>query len=144
MKLLYRSITRSALISLSYVTFAVVSLQLSVSPLDELLAAVDVEGRAGDRRVRHEVDGQCGDVGRADDASDRQRRAELFAARVQPVAEDRRRQRRVDEPGRDQVHADGRELEREVLRDGGKRGRESRDEREPRRRAAATGAAHEE
>jgi hypothetical protein len=41
------------------------------SPLDELLAAVDVEGRAGDRRVRHEVDGQCGDVGRADDASDR-------------------------------------------------------------------------
>ena len=38
------------------------------SPLDKLLAAVDVEGRPGDRRVRHEVDGQCGDVGRADDA----------------------------------------------------------------------------
>src|SRR5262249_58810837 len=55
---------------------------------DELLAAVDVEGRAGNRRVRHEVNGQCGDVGRADDASDRQRRAELLAARVQLVAEE--------------------------------------------------------
>jgi hypothetical protein len=41
------------------------------SPLDELLAAVDVEGRAGDRRVRHEVDGQRSNVGRANDASDR-------------------------------------------------------------------------
>jgi len=68
------------------------------SPLDELLPAVDIEGRAGDRRVRHEVDGQCGDVGRADDAPDRQRRAELLATRVQLVAQDRRRQRRVDEP----------------------------------------------
>jgi hypothetical protein len=29
------------------------------SSLDELLAAVDVEGRAGDRRVDHQVDGQC-------------------------------------------------------------------------------------
>jgi hypothetical protein len=35
------------------------------SPLDELLATIDVEGRAGDRRARHEV-GQCGDVGRAE------------------------------------------------------------------------------
>ena len=30
-----------------------------------MLAAVDVEGRAGDRGVRYEVDGQGGDVGRA-------------------------------------------------------------------------------
>ena len=37
---------------------------------------------------------------------DRQRRAELLAARVELVAEQRRRQRRVDEPGRDQVHPD--------------------------------------
>src|SRR5215470_2715517 len=114
------------------------------SPLDELLTAVDVEGRTRDRRVRHEMDGQCGDVGRADDAPDRQRLAELLAAFLQLIAEDRRRQRRVDEPGRDQVHADGREFEREVLRDGGTCGRERRDERESRRRAAATGAAHEE
>ena len=69
-----------------------------ISPLDELLAAVDVEGRAGDRRIRHEVDGQSGDVSRADHASDRQRRAELLAARFQLVAEDHRRQRCVDEP----------------------------------------------
>jgi hypothetical protein len=40
------------------------------------------------------VDGQCGDVGRADDAADGQRRAELLAARVQLIAEDRCRQRR--------------------------------------------------
>jgi hypothetical protein len=45
-----------------------------------LLAAVDVEGGAGDRGVRHEVDGQCGDVGGADDAADRQRGTELLAA----------------------------------------------------------------
>jgi hypothetical protein len=51
---------------------------------------------------------------------------------------------RVDEPGRDQVHAGGRELEREILRQRGKRGPERGDERESRRRAAATGAAHEE
>ena len=90
------------------------------------------------------VDGQCGDVGRADDAPDRQRRAELLATRVQLIAQESGRQRRVDEPGRDQVHADGSELEREVFRQSGKRGRERRDECESRRRAAATGAAHEE
>ena len=36
------------------------------SVLDELLAAVDVEGRAGDRGVGHEVDGKCRDAGRRD------------------------------------------------------------------------------
>ena len=40
----------------------------------ELLAAVDVVGRTGERRVGHEVDGQGGDVRRSDDAPDRQRR----------------------------------------------------------------------
>jgi hypothetical protein len=63
----------------------------SASSLDELLSAVDVEGRAGDRRVCHEVDGQCGYVGRTDDPSDRQVGTELLAARVQLVAEERRR-----------------------------------------------------
>jgi hypothetical protein len=57
------------------------------SSFDELLAAVDVEGRAGDRGVRHKVDGQCGDVGRADDAADRQRGTELRSALVDLVAE---------------------------------------------------------
>src|SRR6266545_2022035 len=96
------------------------------SPLDELLTAVDVEGRAGDRRVGHEVDGQRGDVGRTDDASDRQRRTKLLAARVQLVAEEGRRQRCVDESGRDQIDADGRELEREVPRYRAKRCRQPR------------------
>jgi hypothetical protein len=53
-----------------------------------LLTAVDVEGRPGNCRVDHEVDGQCGDVGWADDASDRQSRAEVLPALVQFVAED--------------------------------------------------------
>ena len=44
---------------------------------DELLAAVDVEVAPGERRVGHEVHGERGDVGRADDPADRQRRAQL-------------------------------------------------------------------
>ncbi len=92
---------------------------------DELLAAVDVVGRAGERRVGHDVHGERGDVGRSDDASDRQRRAELLAALVELVAEQRRRQRRVDEPGGDEVDADRRELEREVRGQRGQRGRDA-------------------
>jgi len=57
------------------------------SPLDELLAAVDVVRYSGDRCVRHEVDGERGDVDRADDAPDRQRRAELLPTCVQLIAE---------------------------------------------------------
>ena len=37
---------------------------------------------AGDRRVRHEVDGQCGDIGRADDARIGSVVRELLATRV--------------------------------------------------------------
>src|SRR5262245_31480791 len=80
----------------------IVSRSIGISlglPIDELLAAVDVEGRAGNCGVGHEVDGQCGDVSRADHAPDRQRRAKLLAARVQPVTEDRCRERRVNESG---------------------------------------------
>src|SRR5690349_21758330 len=40
------------------------------SPLDQLLAAVDVHRRAGDGSVGHEMNGQGRDVGRADDAPD--------------------------------------------------------------------------
>jgi hypothetical protein len=90
--------------------FAAVEVRLASvtgSPLHELLAAVDVVSCSGDRRVRHEVDGEHGDVGRADHAPDRQRRAELLATRVQLIAEQRCQQRRVDEAGRDKVDADG-------------------------------------
>ena len=45
---------------------------------DELLAAVDVVGRAGERRVGHDVHGERGDVGRSDDAPDRKRVAKLL------------------------------------------------------------------
>jgi len=59
-----------------------------------------------------------------------------IATRVQLTVEDRRRQRRVDEPGRDQVHADRGQLEREIPCHGGNRRRERRNEREAGRRAA--------
>src|SRR3954470_25004885 len=70
------------------------------SLLDELLAAVDVERGAGDGGVGHQVHGQGGDVGGPHDPPDRQGAAELLAARVELVAEERRGQRGVDEPGR--------------------------------------------
>jgi hypothetical protein len=44
-----------------------------------LLAGVDLEGRAGDCSVAHEVNGHCCNVGGADDTPDRQRRTELLA-----------------------------------------------------------------
>ena len=47
---------------------------------DELLPTVDVIGRAGKGRVAHDVDGERGDVGGADDAADRERRPQLIAA----------------------------------------------------------------
>ena len=81
---------------------------------EQLLAAVDVVRRAGQRRVGHEVDREGGDVRGADDAADRERRPELLAALVELIAQDRRRQGRVDEARRDDVDADRRELEGEV------------------------------
>jgi hypothetical protein len=70
---------------------------------DELLPAVDVVGRARECRVGHEVYRERGDIGRSDDAPDGKRGAELFAAVFELVAEERCRERRVDEAGRDEV-----------------------------------------
>jgi hypothetical protein len=53
------------------------------------------------------------DVRRADHAPDGQRRAELVAAVLEVGAEERGRQRGVDEAGGDEVDPDGGELERE-------------------------------
>src|SRR5208282_1609947 len=80
---------------------------------DELLPAVDVVRRAGQRRVDHDVHGERGDVGGFDHAPDGQRRAELVAALVEVVAEQRRGKRRVDEAGGDEVDPDRRDLQRE-------------------------------
>ena len=55
-------------------------------PGDELLAAVDVVGRAGEGRVGHDVHGEGGDVGRPNHAPDGKRSAELIAALVKVVA----------------------------------------------------------
>ena len=53
----------------------------------ELLAAVDIVGRAGQRGVGHDVHGEGGDVGRPDHAPDGQRGAQLVAARIEVIAQ---------------------------------------------------------
>ena len=111
---------------------------------DELLAAVDVVGRAGERGVAHEVHGERRDVLRADHAPDRQRVAELSPPLVEPLTEQRRRQSRVDEAGSDEVDPDGRELDRQVLHERRAGGRERPDEREPGTATAASRAADEQ
>src|SRR5262249_47979673 len=73
----------------------------AVSGLDQLLAAIDIVGSAREGGVCHDVDGECGDIGGPDDASDRQCGAELVATFVESVAEQRRRQWCVDEAWRD-------------------------------------------
>jgi len=90
----------------------------AVNPLagDELLPAVDVVRRAREGGVAHDVYGKRSDVGRFDNAPDGKRGAQLIAAVFELIAQDRRRQRRVDEAGGDEVDADGCELERQVRR----------------------------
>ena len=96
--------------------------------VNELLAAVDVVRRAGERGVGHDVNGERGDVGRSDDPPDRERGTQLVAPRLESVAEQRGRQRGVDEAGGDEVDPNRRELEREGRRErrehGGGRGRD--------------------
>jgi len=82
---------------------------------DKLLAAVDGVGRAGQSRVAHDVGGQRGDVSRFDDASDWERGAQLVASLFEVSAEQRRRERRVDEAGGDQVGAYRCELQRQIV-----------------------------
>jgi hypothetical protein len=54
---------------------------------DELLPTVDVVGRACERGVGHDVDGERGDVGGAYDPADRERRAQFVPALLESVAE---------------------------------------------------------
>src|SRR5262249_8153441 len=111
---------------------------------DELLAAVDVVGRAREGRVYHDVYRERGDVGRSDDASDVERGEEVTATLFEVIAEKRSRQGCVDEAGSDQVDPDWRELERQI----GYKSREchggGRCECEAGGGAAAAGAAHEQ
>src|SRR6185312_9791585 len=63
----------------------------------ELLTTVDVVGRAGESGVHHQVDGQCRHVGGGHHTTDRKRPAQLVSPLLESFAEQRRRQRRVDE-----------------------------------------------
>src|SRR5262249_30982151 len=111
---------------------------------DELLPAIDVVGRARDGRVDHDVDGERRDVGGSDDTPGGECGAELIPAGLALIAPGRCRQRSVDEAGGDDVHPDGRELEREAGREGGECGRDRRHEPEADAWAAGAGAAHEQ
>jgi hypothetical protein len=81
---------------------------------NELLTTIDVVRRAGKCRVGHDANGERRDVGRFDNAADRQRGSQLLATGVESVAEELCRQRRVDEAGCDEVDVDRRKLEREA------------------------------
>src|SRR2546427_3471532 len=111
---------------------------------EELLPAVNIVGRAGEGRVGHDVYGERGDVGRSDDAPDGKRGAKLIAAVLELIAEERCRQRRVDEAGGDEVDPDGRELECQVGCQGGECGGDCRRDPEADAWGPATGAAHEQ
>ena len=86
----------------------------------ELLPSIDVVGRTGEGCVGHEVNGERRDIGRSDHATDGECRAETIASRVEVIAEERSRQRCVDETGGDEVDADGSELEGEGSGEGRK------------------------
>ena len=73
----------------------------------------------GDGGVRHQVDGEGGDVLGADDSPYGQGCAELLAPGVESVSEDRRGERRVDESRCDHVDADRGELEGKALASAG-------------------------
>src|SRR3989475_1363240 len=111
---------------------------------DELLPAVDVVGRTRQGRVGHDVYGERGDVGRSDDAPDGERGAKLIAAIFEFIAEERCRQRCIDEACGDEVDSDGREFERQVGCEGGKCGGDCRRDPDTDAWAAAAGAAHEQ
>ena len=64
---------------------------------DELLPAIDVVSRAGENLIDHDVNGERSHVGWPDDPPDGKSGAELIAAGVEIIAEERCRQRRVDE-----------------------------------------------
>ena len=83
-------------------------------------------------------------MGRADHPPDGERGPELVAACAEPGAEQRCRQRGVDEAGGDEVDPDRRHLDREVGDQGGQRGGAGRDERPARPWRAPAGAAHEQ
>lgn len=66
----------------SYLAFA-------LQVLDELLPAIDVVSAACKGCIGHSMHGERGYIGRADDAPDRQRTAELLAACIKLIAEER-------------------------------------------------------
>src|SRR5215470_16885449 len=95
----------------SYSELMSVLISWLLSAEQQLLAAVDVVRRPRERGVDHDVYGECGNVVRLDDPADRKLRAQLLAALVELVPEQRRRQRGVHESGRDQVDPHGRDLD---------------------------------
>jgi hypothetical protein len=90
------------------------------------------------------VYGECGDVGRSDDAPGRQRGAQLVAALFELVAKEGRRQGYVDEAGGDQVDSNRSDLECEAGREGRQGGGHRRADTYTNARVARRCAAHEQ
>src|SRR3954466_13958878 len=88
----------------------------------ELLSAVDVVRRAGERGVAHDVNSERRYVGGPDDTTNWHGPAALLAAATELVAEERSRERCVDEARCDHIDADRRELQAEGRRKRWKRG----------------------
>ena len=120
----------------------VVTIDLSL--VDELLAAVNIDRCPGDRGVGHQVDCELGDVLRADHPSDGKRPAEFLAAHVQSLAEELGGERRIHEPGGDDVRPNRSELDSKASCQRRKLGRDRREHRRSAGRPPAARAAHEE
>jgi hypothetical protein len=111
---------------------------------DELLSSVDVICCSRKGRVDHQVNGECRHVCRSDNATDGKRVAEMTAPVLEFIAEQGRRQRRVDEAGGDQVDANGRKLKRQGRGKGGERSGHGRHNPKSDAGTPSSGSAHED
>jgi hypothetical protein len=114
-----------------------------VALAQELLAAIDIVGPAGECRVGHQLKDERRHVRRLDDSPDRQGRAQPFPAMLELIAEQTSPQRGVNEPSSDRVDPDRGELDGGVRRDDGQRGRRDGGEYLPAARATGIGAGKE-
>src|SRR5271156_4569676 len=111
---------------------------------DELLAAIDVIRRTGQRRIGDDVDGERRDVFGADDTPDGKRCPQFAATLLESIAEEGCRQRSVYEARRDEIDAHWRKFERERRRERRQGGGGRRDNPQAATDPAPAGATHEQ
>ncbi len=96
----------------------------------QLLAAVDVIGPAGEGFVAHDVNREGCYVSRLDDPPDGEGGAELGAAIVEVIAQERCGQSSIDEAGGDEVDSDRRQFKSQAGSERWERCRKARDDGE--------------